>query len=177
MRHSADIERVEIAIIGGGIVGLSLAWHLRQLGVDRIVVCEGGRPGFKSTGQSSGGIRRQFGTRIEIEMSVAAWSFYEVLLADPDFACTHDRFGYAFLAGPDQVTNLERAVSLQREMGVQTQWLEPQDLRQRFPYCDPDGLVGGPIARMMASSTRGRSSNGWSVPAVRAVCISGSIRR
>ena len=138
-----EVERVDVAIIGGGITGLSLAWQLRRHGVDRVAVFEAGEPGFKSTGQSSGGIRRQFATRLEIELTLASLAFYDRLFADPAFGGAFHPVGYAFLAGPSQVAGLERAWALQRDLGIAAEWLGRHEIEERFPYVDPEGLVGG----------------------------------
>ena len=111
-------ERADVLVIGGGIVGLSVAWQLRQLGVDRVVVLEANTIGSGSTGRAAGGVRRQFGSRFEIEMTLASLKFYDRLLADPDFPGQFESVGYAFLAGPDERAALERAWTVQREMGV-----------------------------------------------------------
>jgi sarcosine oxidase subunit beta len=135
--------QADVAIIGGGITGLSVAWQLRRLGVERVVVLEAGAPGFKSTGQSSGGVRSQFTTPLEIEMSLASRPFFDMLLADPAFTGTFSRVGYTVLAGSEQADSLIAAVGLQRSMGVKSEWIERADLAARFPYLNLDGLAGG----------------------------------
>ncbi|HET8521886.1 MAG TPA: FAD-binding oxidoreductase [Thermomicrobiales bacterium] len=143
-RHDAAQEiAADVAVIGGGITGLSVAWQLSRLGVDRIVVLEAGAPGFKSTGQSSGGVRSQFTTRLEIEMSLASLPFFDMLLADSTFTGAFNRVGYAVLAGPEQAASLITAVDLQQSMGVRSEWIEQANLAARFPYINPDGLAGG----------------------------------
>jgi sarcosine oxidase subunit beta len=136
-------ERADVLVIGGGIVGLSVAWQLRELGVERIVVLEADTLGSGSTGRASGGVRRQFGSRFEIEMTLAGLDFFDHLLADPEFPGRFESVGYAFLAGPDERAALEQAWAVQREMGIASEWLEEADIAARFPYLDPAGLVGG----------------------------------
>jgi len=140
-------ERADVLVIGGGIVGLSVAWQLRQLGVDRVVVLEADTLGSGSTGRAAGGVRRQFGSRFEIEMTLASLDFFDGLLADPDFPGRFESVGYAFLAGPDERAALEQAVSIQHEMGIATEWLDPADVADRFPYLETTGLVGGTFCR------------------------------
>src|SRR5206468_8032183 len=92
----------DVAIIGAGIVGLTLARELACAGVPRIVVLEAGEPGQQSTGRSTGGIRQQFGNALEIQLTQAALTFYEAMFSDADFDGRFERDGYVFLAGPDQ---------------------------------------------------------------------------
>ncbi|MBA2453238.1 MAG: FAD-binding oxidoreductase [Chloroflexia bacterium] len=143
MRFPRGSDRADVAIIGGGIVGLSLAWYLRKLGVERVTLVERGEPGQQSTGAASGGIRRQFGTRVEIEMTLAGWRFYEEVLSHSSYTDAFDQAGYAFLAGPRQIDALGRAWMLQQEIGLPVRWLGPAELAEMFPYCELHGLVGG----------------------------------
>ena len=135
---SMAAERADVVIIGGGIVGLSVAWQLRQLGVDRVVVVEADTLGSGSTRRASGGIRRQFGSRFEIEMTLASLDFFDLLLADPEFPGRFESVGYAFLAGRDERAALEQAWAVQREMGIAAEWLDAADITARFPYLDAD---------------------------------------
>lgn len=134
-------ERADVLVIGGGIVGLSVAWQLRQLGVERIVVVEADTLGSGSTSRAAGGIRRQFGSRFEIEMTLASLAFFDRLLADPDFPGQFEQVGYAFLTGQAERSALEQAHAIQREMGIASEWLEPNDIAARFPYLESDELV------------------------------------
>jgi sarcosine oxidase subunit beta len=136
-------ERANVLVIGGGIVGLSVAWQLRQLGVDRVVVLEADTLGSGSTSRAAGGVRRQFGSRFEIEMTLASLDFFDGLLQDPEFPSRFESVGYAFLAGRDERAALEQAWAIQQEMGIATQWLEAADITARFPYLETAGLVGG----------------------------------
>src|SRR3954451_115576 len=111
-------ERANVLVIGGGIVGLSVAWQLRRLGVDRIVVLEAATLGSGSPSRASGGVRRQFGSRLEIEMTLASLDFFAGVLADAEFPGRFESVGYAFLAGRDERAALEQAWAVQREMGI-----------------------------------------------------------
>ena len=130
-------------IVGAGLVGLGTALRLRELGLDEIVVLERGRPGSGSSSKGAGGFRRQFGSRIDIEMSLASWPFYERMIADPDYDGGFQRVGYAFVADAENIGKLETAHALQREFGIDVGWLHRGDLEDLLPYCDLDGLEGG----------------------------------
>lgn len=143
MASTPTSDRMDVIIIGAGIVGLSLAWHLRRLGVDRVMLLEAREPGQQSTGVASGGIRRQFGNRIEIEMTLTSWRFYQAVLSDYSFPGVFEPVGYAFLAGPEHIPRLKRAWNLQRAMGLSVRWLDFADLAEMVPFCDTRGLAGG----------------------------------
>ena len=65
-----------IAIVGGGIVGTALAYYLAELGVRDVVLMERSQVGAGTTGNSAGGVRQQFPTELEIEMSRRGLDFW-----------------------------------------------------------------------------------------------------
>jgi len=135
-------SRADVVIIGAGIVGLTIAYELARASVPRIVVFEAGAPGQQSTGRSTGGIRRQFGSELEIRLTEAALEFYQPMFADPDFHGRFERDGYLFLAGLEQRDELLTAWQLQRAAGVPTEWLDGDEVRERYPFIDSSSLAG-----------------------------------
>src|SRR5688500_8647798 len=66
----------DIAIIGAGAIGCSIAYHLARRGVKNVVVLERDAIGSGTTSKAAGGIRAQFSTRVEIEFSLASLEFF-----------------------------------------------------------------------------------------------------
>src|SRR2546421_8885642 len=63
----------DVVVVGGGVVGASVAWHLARSGVrDVLVVERGANLGEGSTGRATGGFRAQFGTDINVRLSLLA---------------------------------------------------------------------------------------------------------
>src|ERR1700704_2258367 len=72
MRSTADV-----VILGAGIVGASIAWHLTSRDCGNVVLVErGSQPGTGSTGKSMGGVRAQFATALNIRMSMHSIAFF-----------------------------------------------------------------------------------------------------
>lgn len=113
------------AVVGGGIVGLASAYSLADRGED-VVVLERNGLGNGSTGRSAGGIRKQFTTRINVELSKLSdevWSTFEERFG-VDIA--HRRVGYLFLARTEETAaQFERNVAMQHELGVESEVLTP----------------------------------------------------
>jgi sarcosine oxidase subunit beta len=64
-------ETADVVIIGSGIVGSSVAYHLAQAGCTNVLVIErAAHQGKGSTGKSMGGMRAQFSTPVDIQMSI-----------------------------------------------------------------------------------------------------------
>src|SRR4051794_25311624 len=129
------------AIIGAGITGLQTAWHLTRLGVRDVVVLERNYAGSELYGRFSAGVRRQFGTRLEIELTLASLPFFDMFLQEPEIKAGYEPVGYAFLGGPADAAGLRQSWLLQQAMGINSEWLEGPEIKEKFPYCDSVGVV------------------------------------
>lgn len=143
MNPSTNPETVQadVAIVGAGLTGLGLAWNLSRLGVSQIVVLERNYAGCELYGRFSAGVRGQFGSRLQIELTLASLPFFEMLLEKPQIKAGYEPVGYAFLAGEQHVEGLRQSWLLQQEMGISSQWLEGSELSEKFPYCNLEGVV------------------------------------
>ncbi|MBM4308747.1 MAG: FAD-binding oxidoreductase [Deltaproteobacteria bacterium] len=139
MRQVADV-----VIVGGGIIGLSIAYHLGQRKAGRIVLLEKGQLGEGSTSRCVGGIRTQFSTEINIRFSFESLKtfnhFEEEFGVNPEFR----KIGYLFLASTEQeVKVFKENVILQRRFGIPVEWLASGEIRKRCPYLKMDDILGG----------------------------------
>lgn len=133
--------RANAVVIGAGITGLQTAWHLTRLGVRDVVVLERNYAGSELYGRFSAGVRRQFGTKLEIELTLASLPFFEEFLKVPEIQAGYESVGYAFLAGESEREGLRRSWQLQQEMGVHSEWLEGSQIGGKFPYINPSGVI------------------------------------
>ena len=137
-------QTADVVIIGGGVIGLSIAYHLSQRKEGKIVLLEKGQLGEGSTSRCVGGIRTQFSTEINIRFSLESMKtfehFEEEFGVDPEFK----RIGYLFLATTDQdVKVFQQNLILQKQFGIAVEWLHPDEIRRRFPYLKMDDILGG----------------------------------
>lgn len=137
-------ETADIVIIGAGIVGCSLAYHLSVQGAARVVVVDKDLICSGSTGRSAGGIRQQFATDLNIRLSLESIRMFErmpeELGVDPGFR----KVGYLFLASTEAELALFRQnVALQQRHGVPVQVVGPDDIRRLVPFVQLDGILGG----------------------------------
>ena len=134
-------EPVDVAVVGGGVIGLSVARELRLAGVDRVVVLEReAAVGQGSSSRANGGVRAQFTTRANIEFS--AWSIAELerLEAASGLLGFHQT-GYLLLCGTEAgEQGLAAAFALQRSLGVAVEWLAPAEALERVPFLRAEGL-------------------------------------
>lgn len=139
------MQSTEVAIIGGGIVGASIAWHLVQAGCADVMVVEREHSlGKGSTGKSMGGVRAQFTTEPNIRMSMYSIDFYAKFDERMQHEAGYRPQGYLFLAiTPNHLEYLQKNVKLQQSLGLETvRMMEAQEVRDKFPELRTDDVIG-----------------------------------
>ena len=137
MRGQADA-----VIIGGGIIGLSVAFYLALEKMGNIIVVEK-EPflGSGATSKAAGGIRAQFSTKVNIEMSMLSEKLFRQFEDDTSSKALFDQVGYMFLLQTDEeVTQFTRDYELQKSLGLNVQMLKPDDVPQYAPHVSLDGI-------------------------------------
>lgn len=125
-------------------MGCSLAWHLAQRGVTNVVLVERETQlATGSTGKNAGGVRHQFSHPANISLSIesiAMMADFEARVGTPvDF----HQDGYLFLVSKTaNVATFLRNIALQKEMGVDVQWLSPREAAEVAPGIDIEGVRG-----------------------------------
>lgn len=142
---TAPRERVVVAVVGGGAVGLSVARALAAAGVEQTTVLEREPAlGQGSTARANGGVRAQFTTPINIAFSMYSIGEFERLRRDHDELLSFHQVGYLFVtATEDGEAQLRAARDLQRSLGVDTELVTPEEIGRRAPLVRLDGLRGG----------------------------------
>ncbi len=136
------MRSAKIVIIGGGVVGASAAYHLALGGETDVILLErGAMQGTGSTGRATGGVREQFGTAINIRMSMYSIDF----LKNCDFHTGYDPKGYLFFATEQPVLDLlKRNAQTQAELGVEgIEILDQDEILRRVPGMNCDDIIGG----------------------------------
>ena len=138
-------RHAQVVIVGGGVMGASVAYHLALRGQRDVLLLERGDLfGQGATGKCAGGIRFQFGSEINIRLSLQSIPMLERFEAELDQPIGLHRCGYLFVLTRDaDVAVFRRNVELQRKLGVQTEWLEPDEVRYRLPLLTLDDVLAG----------------------------------
>ena len=136
----------EVVIVGGGVIGASVAYHLAARGVRDVLVLErGARPGEGSTGRATGGFRAQFGTAVNVRLSLLAREkllrFEEETAVDPGFR----QCGYLFIArNAEELDALVSAQDVQHECGlVEARAVTAEEVARLNPALNTEGVAGG----------------------------------
>lgn len=136
------MEDAKIVIIGGGVVGASVAYHLTERGCQNVTVLERESSlGLGSTGKATGGVRAQFETDINIKLSLYSLDFFN----NWDHDCGYDPRGYLFLATNDeQFEYLKRTSARQRELGYDgVNVVDSHAIAAMVPQINCEDIVGG----------------------------------
>ncbi len=139
--HTADV-----VIIGGGIVGSSIAWHLTQAGCRSVLIIEREtHQGKGSTGKSMGGVRAQFATTPNIQMSLYSIPFYASFEDRLGLPSEYRGQGYLFVATrPAHLDYLNTNQRLQKSLGLkQVRMLTREEIVGCVPQLRSDDILGG----------------------------------
>jgi sarcosine oxidase subunit beta len=140
------MQTADVVIIGGGIVGSSIAWHLTHAGCKSVLVLEReSSQGKGSTGKSMGGVRAQFSTPVNIQMSLYSIPFYARFEEVVGYPADYRPQGYLFLATKDShLTYLRDNFARQKTLGLTTaRLLEADEIRSMLPQLRSDDILGG----------------------------------
>jgi sarcosine oxidase, subunit beta len=132
-----------VVIIGGGVVGLSIAYHLTVRSYHDVVVVERRTLGAGATSKGTGGIRQQFSSEINIALSRRAVDYFAGFRDRVGESVRFRQHGYLFLlTQAEQLEVFRRNAAKQLEAGVPVQLLEPEEIPEIMPHVNVDGLLG-----------------------------------
>ena len=135
----------EVVVIGGGIMGASTAYHLARRGCTDVVVLEAGEMfGLGSTGLNAGGIRYQFATKVNVELSKLSIGMMETFADDMGQEVGLRRCGYLFMLDREaDLAQFRANVALQNSLGVPSRVVSASEIAELAPEVDIAGIIGG----------------------------------
>lgn len=139
------MERAQVVIIGGGIIGLSIAYSLAKRGCRDVVVLEKEKfLGAGSTGAGAGGIRQQFSTEINILLGITSVCMYEEFERELDCKIDFRQNGYLFLLTSENGwESFKNNVILQKKTGLSdVKLMSPKDVKGFVPLLNVDDVLG-----------------------------------
>jgi sarcosine oxidase subunit beta len=140
------METADVVIIGSGIVGSSVAYHLAQRGCRNVLVLEReAHQGKGSTGKSMGGVRAQFTTPVNIQMSKYSIDFFSKFDEVVGHPADYRAHGYLFCATNEKhLAYLKANRERQNSYGVtNVEWVSPDDIVKMVPQLRVDDVLGG----------------------------------
>jgi sarcosine oxidase subunit beta len=135
-------DHASVVIVGGGIMGLSTAFHLARAGVTDVVLLERDELGSGSTCKAAGGVRALFSDAVNIELGLRSLRTFETFAADFGQEIDLHQVGYLFLLDrPEHVAEFEANVTLQNQLGVPSRMIDVAEAKRLSPLVATDGLL------------------------------------
>jgi glycine/D-amino acid oxidase-like deaminating enzyme len=138
----------DVIVIGAGVIGCSVAWHLAELDAGRVCVLERGQVGNGTSAMSSGILRTHYSVPENMALAQRSWQFFERFaerLQDPEASAGLVRCGY-LIAAPegDKLAALRDSLAAQAARGIAVQVLSAHEARERLPIAqfDDAALIG-----------------------------------
>lgn len=134
----------DAVVVGAGVIGASVAYHLGRAGVRRVAVVErAAAPGRGSSLKAPAGFRHQFSTEINVRLSLDSIARLAALGEETGRTVTFHREGYLVLASDEGGwRQLQAHVALQRSLGVPVEMLSADGAGRLVPMLGTDGVLG-----------------------------------
>lgn len=135
-------ERASVIVIGGGVIGVSTAFHLAEAGVQDVLLLDSGSFGSGSTCRAAGGVRAMFSDEVNIQLGKRSLEAFARFGEHPGQEIDLHRVGYLFLLErQEHVRAMGDAVELQNALGVSSRMISPEEARELSPLISTDGLL------------------------------------
>lgn len=136
--------QAEVVIIGGGVAGCSIAYHLTKIGITDVVLCERKQLTCGTTWHAAGLVTQLRATRNMTELAKYTGELFTSLEAETGQATGFKQNGSLRLAKHDaRFEELKRGASMARNFGLEVNVVTPEEVKERWPLVEIDDLVGG----------------------------------
>ncbi|MFF8726479.1 NAD(P)/FAD-dependent oxidoreductase [Streptomyces sp. NPDC015171] len=134
--------RARVVIVGGGVMGTSIAWHLARAGVPDVVLVERDELAAGSTSKAAGGVRAQFSDELNVRLGARSLKAFGRFEQEVGQDIGLHRVGYLFLLSTrEELASFETSVRMQNALGVPSRLLTPKEARRLSPLITTDGLL------------------------------------
>jgi sarcosine oxidase subunit beta len=140
-------DRADVVVVGGGVMGTSIAFHLAEAGVERVLLLEKDELGSGSTCKAAGGVRANFSDEVNIALGARSLEAFARFGDRPGQEIDLRRVGYLFLLETaEQIEHFRESTELQNRLqdtgGLPTRMLSVDEAVALAPIVVPEGLVG-----------------------------------
>lgn len=136
-------SNAEVVIVGGGVIGLSIAYNLALRGLTDVLVLERGYLAEGASGRNGGGVRQQWATESHIRLMQRSVALCRGFAKELGVNVWFRQGGYLFLARTaGEIARLEKSATIQQRCGLPTRMLSPREAAAVVPELDTDGILG-----------------------------------
>ncbi len=153
-------------IVGGGVVGTSIAFHLAEAGVDDVVLVERAELGSGSTAKGAGGVRAMFTDELNVRIGMRSLEAWGAFGERPGAEIDLRRVGYLFLlSSAAEVAQFERSVRMQNELGLPSRMVSVDEAAELSPVAGLDGVLAGAFCPLAGYATPDAVVQGYATAA------------
>jgi glycine/D-amino acid oxidase-like deaminating enzyme len=131
------VNTYDVVVIGAGVIGSSVAFHLQKLGAKSVLVLDRATIGAGTTSQSSGILRTHYSVKENVELARKSWAVFNdfaAYLGDDEASCGLVKSGYMIVAAEgDKVEPLRASLEQQRQQGIPLELLSAQQAHELMP--------------------------------------------
>ena len=132
----------EVVVIGGGVMGCSILYHLTRMGMRDALLLEQGVLGSGSTGRSQAILRMHYSNPVTSAMAWESLKRYRNFQEETGHPSGYVNTGYAVIVGPEDRDAMEENVAMQRSLGIDTSVVSPEDLLELAPMLNASDAGG-----------------------------------
>jgi glycine/D-amino acid oxidase-like deaminating enzyme len=134
------MDTADVVVIGGGVMGTSIAFNLVRRRAGRVVLLEKNTVCSGTSAKSSAIVRTHYTTRPTAQMALLARGIFERWADEVGGECGFVRTGMLFIGPPESRERVERTLRMNQEVGIEASLIGPEDVRQINPHLRiPDG--------------------------------------
>ena len=135
-------ETYDVIVVGAGISGASTAYHLKTLGVEKVLLIERDRPAAGGTGKSAAMVRQHYSTALMARLAKASIAMFLAMPDELGASGGFEQTGYYFLSPPDSLEAFEQNVALQQGAGIETRILADSEISGQLSWLNAQGVSG-----------------------------------
>ena len=137
-------DRADVIVVGGGIAGCSVAYHLTKLGITDVVLCERKQLTCGTTWHAAGLVTQLRATRRMTELAKYTGELFQTLEAETGQATGFKKHGSLRVANTEaRFEELSRGASMGRNFGLAVEQVTPDDIKKMWEPINTEGVVGG----------------------------------
>ena len=160
------MDRASVVIVGGGVVGTSIAFHLAEAGVEDVLLVERAELGSGSTGKGAGGVRAMLSDELNVRIGMRSLEAWGAFGERPGAEIDLRRVGYLFLlSSAAEVSQFERSIEMQNRLGLPSRMLTPDEAHALSPLAGLDGVLAGAFCPRAGYATPDAAVQGYAAGA------------
>ncbi len=133
----------DVGIIGGGIIGATIAYYLAKMGMKNVVLFDKSYFTSGSTGRCGGGIRQQWSTPANVKLGIRSVKLFEQYEKELNFSFDYVQKGYLILAfTDDEVKAFKKNVKMQKSLGLKVDFISKKEAKKIVPFLNTNDILG-----------------------------------